>query len=205
MGGPMSVNDVSPTCAKRNSHPRRGAARNCRARRLPGLAVDRQSAGRARPPQSAKEIGWFELHFTAAAAEDPLFAGLARETVLHWHGETFDLPEGPCCWPPRNFAGTRPSASASTFRDSVSPGSDAGNDCRVVPGGRELRRRPGTRTPLDPATMRRVWRPFRSKFSEPGVRYCRRKMTPCSQACHTVKSQRLRRGTHQHGRFRGPL
>jgi GMP synthase-like glutamine amidotransferase len=41
----------------------------------------------------AKEIGWFDLHFTRAAADDPLFTGLQRETVFHWHGETFDLPE----------------------------------------------------------------------------------------------------------------
>ncbi|MGA9623052.1 MAG: hypothetical protein WBQ65_01170, partial [Bryobacteraceae bacterium] len=42
-----------------------------------------------------KEIGWFEIHFTGAAARDPLFAGVGpSETVFHWHGETFDLPPG---------------------------------------------------------------------------------------------------------------
>jgi GMP synthase-like glutamine amidotransferase len=42
-----------------------------------------------------KEIGWFDIEFTPAAREDPLFAGLEqRETVFHWHGETFDLPGG---------------------------------------------------------------------------------------------------------------
>jgi GMP synthase-like glutamine amidotransferase len=42
----------------------------------------------------ASEIGWFDLQFTSAAADDPLFTGLDRETVFHWHGETFDLPPG---------------------------------------------------------------------------------------------------------------
>ena len=43
---------------------------------------------------AAKEIGWFDLRFTDAAAEDPLFRDLQKETVFHWHGETFDLPDG---------------------------------------------------------------------------------------------------------------
>jgi GMP synthase-like glutamine amidotransferase len=42
----------------------------------------------------AKEIGWFPLAFTPEASRDRLFAGLERETVFHWHGETFALPEG---------------------------------------------------------------------------------------------------------------
>ena len=44
---------------------------------------------------AVKEIGWFEIHFTGAAARDALFAGIGpAETVFHWHGETFDLPPG---------------------------------------------------------------------------------------------------------------
>jgi GMP synthase-like glutamine amidotransferase len=39
------------------------------------------------------EIGWKPVTFTDAAATDPLFAGLAGPlTVLHWHGDTFDVP-----------------------------------------------------------------------------------------------------------------
>lgn len=42
-----------------------------------------------------KEIGWFPVHLTLEAERSRLFAGLpARMTVLHWHGETFDLPQG---------------------------------------------------------------------------------------------------------------
>jgi GMP synthase-like glutamine amidotransferase len=39
------------------------------------------------------EIGWGEVTFTAQAATDPLLSGAKSPlTVLHWHGETFDLP-----------------------------------------------------------------------------------------------------------------
>ena len=39
------------------------------------------------------EIGWGNVSLTPEATVDTLFAGLPRElTVLHWHGETFDLP-----------------------------------------------------------------------------------------------------------------
>lgn len=46
-------------------------------------------------PNAVREIGWFPVHWTGAAARDPLLRGLtAPETVFHWHGETFDLPAG---------------------------------------------------------------------------------------------------------------
>jgi len=41
------------------------------------------------------EVGWAPVWLTAEAASDPLFAGLPTELcVLHWHGDTFDLPAG---------------------------------------------------------------------------------------------------------------
>jgi len=43
----------------------------------------------------AKEIGWAPVYWTEQAAADPLFRGFSRpEPVFHWHGETFDLPDG---------------------------------------------------------------------------------------------------------------
>jgi GMP synthase (glutamine-hydrolysing) len=42
-----------------------------------------------------KEIGWAPVERTDAGRIDPLLAGFQDpETVLHWHGETFDLPAG---------------------------------------------------------------------------------------------------------------
>ena len=46
-------------------------------------------------PSGRKEIGWAPLILTAAGKMSPL-AELAAELtpVLHWHGDTFDLPQG---------------------------------------------------------------------------------------------------------------
>lgn len=42
-----------------------------------------------------KEIGWFPLAFTDEALDSPLFKGFPRSLdVMHWHGDTFDLPPG---------------------------------------------------------------------------------------------------------------
>jgi GMP synthase-like glutamine amidotransferase len=47
------------------------------------------------PPQHHKEVGWGAVTFLASAADEPALEGLhPSETVLHWHGDTFDLPEG---------------------------------------------------------------------------------------------------------------
>ena len=46
-------------------------------------------------PGPIKEIGWYPLELTVAAAEDRLFAGCGPNlTVFQWHGDTFDLPQG---------------------------------------------------------------------------------------------------------------
>jgi GMP synthase-like glutamine amidotransferase len=45
------------------------------------------------PPKPTREVGWGAIHFVRTAAEEPVLAGLDRaEVVLHWHGDTFDLP-----------------------------------------------------------------------------------------------------------------
>lgn len=44
-------------------------------------------------PGPAKEIGWSTLDLSETAEPNPL-AVLGGVPVLHWHGDTFDLPEG---------------------------------------------------------------------------------------------------------------
>ncbi|HET6375795.1 MAG TPA: glutamine amidotransferase [Methylocella sp.] len=44
-------------------------------------------------PSGLKEIGWGPVDLTEAAASTPL-RHLSGAPVLHWHGDTFDLPEG---------------------------------------------------------------------------------------------------------------
>jgi GMP synthase (glutamine-hydrolysing) len=42
-----------------------------------------------------REVGWGAVHFTRTASEEPVLAGMdPSELMLHWHGDTFDLPEG---------------------------------------------------------------------------------------------------------------
>ena len=46
-------------------------------------------------PGSEKEIGFFSLHFHEDALNHPLFKHFAAiYPAFHWHGDTFDLPEG---------------------------------------------------------------------------------------------------------------
>ncbi|MGH6836490.1 MAG: glutamine amidotransferase [Methylocella sp.] len=44
-------------------------------------------------PSGIKEIGWGPVDLTDAASTTPL-RHLAQTPVLHWHGDTFDLPHG---------------------------------------------------------------------------------------------------------------
>ena len=45
-------------------------------------------------PGGQKEIGWLPLHLTEAGQTGPLAAFADQAPALHWHGDTFDLPEG---------------------------------------------------------------------------------------------------------------
>jgi GMP synthase-like glutamine amidotransferase len=47
------------------------------------------------PGPSGPEVGWGPVVLAGECASDRLFAGLPTTLkVLHWHGDTFDLPEG---------------------------------------------------------------------------------------------------------------
>jgi GMP synthase-like glutamine amidotransferase len=98
MGGPMSVNDE---------------------RDLPWLAAEKRFIGdminRGKPvlgvclgaqlianvlgskvyPNAKREIGWFPIHATPTSGyQDRAFKFPAECRVFHWHGDTFDLPDG---------------------------------------------------------------------------------------------------------------
>lgn len=98
MGGPMSVHDEAalPWLAEEKRHLRGALERGARVLGIClGAQLVAEALGARVHPARAKEIGWFPVALTPAAAGVPALAGLpARWEVFHWHGETFDLPPG---------------------------------------------------------------------------------------------------------------
>lgn len=96
MGGPMSVNDDLPYLRQEMEYIRQAIGRG---QPVLGVCLGAQLIAKAMGAEvyrnPAKEVGWFDIQPTEAGRQDPLLSALDdRETVLHWHGETFDLPPG---------------------------------------------------------------------------------------------------------------
>ena len=96
MGGPMSVNEEEgfpwlvreKQCVREFMETGKPVLGICL-----GAQLIASSLGAGVYPNSVKEIGWFPVR-GGASHEAGCFAFPASTTVFHWHGETFDLPEG---------------------------------------------------------------------------------------------------------------
>jgi GMP synthase (glutamine-hydrolysing) len=96
LGGPMSANDPLPGLAAELAVIEQGLKN-----RTPmlGICLGAQLLAKALGARVYRntelEIGWAPVHLTDAGRADPLFRGIASpHTFFHWHGETFDLPDG---------------------------------------------------------------------------------------------------------------
>jgi GMP synthase (glutamine-hydrolysing) len=58
-----------------------------------GSQLMARALGAAVFPGPAKEIGWAPIQLTAAGAASPLRHLTGDAPVLHWHGDTFELPK----------------------------------------------------------------------------------------------------------------
>jgi GMP synthase-like glutamine amidotransferase len=99
MGGPMSASSDEGFPTRRAEL---SLLDDALSRGLPTLGVclgaqllALAAGGAVHPGPTGPEIGWAPVSLTDQAGEDPLLAGLPSTlTVLHWHGDTFDLPPG---------------------------------------------------------------------------------------------------------------
>ncbi len=94
LGGPIGVTDTDRYPFIRTELAL--VEKRLRARRpLLGICLGAQymaaAMGARVYPGPAREIGWGTVTLTR---QDSVLAPLASAPVLHWHGDTFDLPEG---------------------------------------------------------------------------------------------------------------
>ena len=97
LGGPVSVND-GEMFAFIDSELRLIKQRIDSDRAVLGICLGAQLIAKALGsnvyPAREKEIGWYPIQLTPAGDGSALrYLGTNHCTVLHWHGETFDLPE----------------------------------------------------------------------------------------------------------------
>ncbi|MDX2052543.1 MAG: gamma-glutamyl-gamma-aminobutyrate hydrolase family protein [Polyangiaceae bacterium] len=107
MGGPMGVGDVEDPSYP-FLKPEVLLLKECLSQQKPvlgiclgaqllahaaGARVFAMSTEEERRP--IREVGWGAVHLVANGASATIFEGShAAEVVLHWHGDTFELPEG---------------------------------------------------------------------------------------------------------------
>lgn len=107
MGGPMSVNeaDIYPYIKKEIELVKEFISKG---KSVLGICLGAQIMAKALGSKvyvgHEKEIGWLDIELVENGVRDPLMTKLAfhpkagdfwrKFKVFHWHGETFDIPEG---------------------------------------------------------------------------------------------------------------
>lgn len=107
LGGPMSVNESNlfPYIDREEALVREFASKG---KNILGVCLGSQIMAKALGARvykgDEKEIGWYDIELSEDGTTDPLMLKLATHPgtgdlskkikVFHWHGETFDMPEG---------------------------------------------------------------------------------------------------------------
>lgn len=107
LGGPMSVNEdnIYPYIKEEEKLVRDFISKG---KRILGVCLGAQIMAKTLGTKvytgAEKEIGWYDIELTTDGLKDPCMRSLAvhpeikdfwmRFKVFHWHGETFDIPEG---------------------------------------------------------------------------------------------------------------
>lgn len=98
MGGPMNVDDIAqyPFLLPEVQLIEKLISEN---KPILGICLGAQLIAKALGSRvyqnKQREVGWYPISLTKAAKSDPLFSKLPDPLqVLHWHGDTFDLPDG---------------------------------------------------------------------------------------------------------------
>src|ERR1035437_1566617 len=98
MGGPMGVYDetIYPWLAEEKAFIRKAIDSG---KTVLGICLGSQLIaevlGAKVYPNKQKEIGWFDIKLTDLAKNEPVFENFGEQfPVFHWHGDTFDLPNG---------------------------------------------------------------------------------------------------------------
>lgn len=96
MGGPMSANDGLEEIEREKQLLLEAMDRETPVLGIClGAQIIASALGASVYPGRKPEVGWGEVLLTPEGQSDPLMAGVDDVLpVLHWHGETFDLPEG---------------------------------------------------------------------------------------------------------------
>jgi len=97
LGGPMSVNDPLPWVEQELA-----LIRSAQAKGLPMLGVclgsqllTKALGGRVFRGEQGQEIGWHPLHAVDSEHSEKWLQNMPLPMMaFHWHGETFELPEG---------------------------------------------------------------------------------------------------------------
>lgn len=98
LGGPMSVDDfyTHPWLQTEQAHIKQAIKAN---KYVLGICLGAQLIAKALgakvKPNHTKEIGWYSVTKTMRGQRSDLLQGLRKiHTVFHWHGDTFELPDG---------------------------------------------------------------------------------------------------------------